>query len=181
MRVPPVVSERFWSEAEDRHAYAVLDGAQNENLLDLLGRQDAPEHVCLLTGELEPDMAEVAPYLVNLRPDCPFTDWLMEEGWAQNWGIFLASPEDLHRVWLHLRRQVMVYGPQLEPLYFRFYDPRVLRGFMRRCEGDRLEGFFGAVSCFLAEAASDSRTLAHLWSRADGKLVTQDVGSRTDT
>ena len=32
-------------------------------------------------GDLEPDMAEVAAYLVLLEVDSPFTQWVLTEGW----------------------------------------------------------------------------------------------------
>jgi hypothetical protein len=166
---------RFWHEAEDKHAYAVLDGAQNPQLLDLLLAPGAPKHECLFAGELEPDMAQVAPYLVALEPGSPFADALLGKGWLPNLGILLISRDELPKVWRQLRQHVMVYGPDLEPLYFRFYDPRVLRMFLPSCEGKSLAEFFGLVDFYFSEA--DATGPAHAWSLGDGKLVREDIGA----
>ena len=68
----------------------------------------------------------------------------------------------------------MVYGPDLEPLYFRYYDPRVLRAWLPTCDPAQLAEFFGPVEFFIAEDEAPSRAFA--WSLADGQLVTQTVG-----
>ena len=73
--------KRLWHEATERVAYAVLDGAQNKSLLDWLFSADPPKFECLFAGELDPDIAEVAPYLVQLAPETRFTQELIEAGW----------------------------------------------------------------------------------------------------
>jgi hypothetical protein len=171
--LPDPLRNRFWREAEDRHAYVVLDGAQNAQLLDWLYGPDAPRFECLLTGDKEPDMAEVAPYLCKLEPGSRFATEVVEKGWGPNWGVLLTSREDLPRVWRHLRQQFRVYGPDLEPLFFRFYDPRVLRMFLPSCDGKQLADFFGCVDFFLSEGEAGAP--AHAWSVADGKLVQEEV------
>jgi hypothetical protein len=172
--MPPAVQARLWAEAADMPAYAILDGARNELLLGQLHGDDAPRWRCLFAGELEPDMAAVAPYLVELEPDAPWTKRLLGEGWGQNFGIFLTSELALPPLWRHLRNQVRVYGPDLEPLFFRFYDPRVLRGWLPTCDARQLAEFFGPVRFFFAEDEEPSRALA--WTLADGRLVAQQVG-----
>ena len=72
--------------------FAVLDGALIPELRMKIYEMQ-PVHHCLLTGDLEPDMAEVAPYLVRLFPNTPFTDWVLSECWGANWGIFLQTRE----------------------------------------------------------------------------------------
>ena len=53
--------------------------------------------MCLYRGELQPDMAEVAPYLVKLDRDAPFTDWVLDRGWGNHWGVFaeIGGPTSL--------------------------------------------------------------------------------------
>ena len=166
---------RLWQEAEDKHAYALLDGAQNPQLLDWLYAPEGPEFRCLFAGELEGDMAEVAPYLVELQRETPFTEQLLGPAWCPNFGLLLTSADALPKVWRHLRQHTMVYGPDLEPLYFRFYDPRVLRGFLPSCNPQQLLNFFGCVDFFLSEGADGGP--AQAWSIGDGKLVREDLSS----
>jgi hypothetical protein len=173
--MPPAVQGRLWQEAGDRPAYAILDGAQNELLVGALHEPGAPPWRCLFTGELEPDVAVVAPYLVELEYSAAFTRRLLAEGWGQNWGVFLTSPIPLAPLWRHLRSQVLVYGPTLDPMFFRYYDPRVLRSFLPTCTPAQLAEFFGPVGFFIAEDETPER--ARAWSLADGRLVAQVVGA----
>ena len=56
--------------------YAVLDGAAVKGLPALLAEHGL-EHVCLLRGEIDPELAQVAPYLVQLPASSSFTEMLM--------------------------------------------------------------------------------------------------------
>jgi hypothetical protein len=171
--MPAAVQARLWSEAGDASAYAILDGARNDMLLGSLHGDGAPRWRCLFAGELEPDMAAVAPYLVELEPDAPWTQRLLGECWGQNFGVFLTSDLALPALWRHLRKQTRVYGPDLEPLFFRFYDPRVLRSYLPTCDARQLAEFFGPVRFFFAEDEDPSRGLT--WTVSQGRLVTQQL------
>ena len=49
------------------------------------------------------------------------------------------------------------------PLYFRYYDPRVLRSFLPTCSPAQLKQMFGPVDAFLAESeAADAVTIYRL-------------------
>ncbi|QWV91992.1 DUF4123 domain-containing protein [Geomonas oryzisoli] len=129
--------------------FAVLDGASVPNLpasLDLY----RPEHTCLLRGVVSPDMVHVAPYLVALERNAPFTDWLLLNGWGKNWGIFGISRRDLRALKRHFRRWVHIEHDG-RPMYFRFYDPTVLRNYLPTCNAEELSTFFGPVRLFLFE------------------------------
>lgn len=143
------VSERLFAE-EAANVYAVLDGASVPNLLDQLYELE-PEHECLYRGELQPDVAEVAPYLVCLEPDSEFTRWLVAEGWGRHWGVFVSSDADLRALRRHFRTFLVVYDPEGKPLYFRYYDPRVLRLYMPTCNEQELQTVFGPVVSYLLE------------------------------
>ncbi len=171
--MPPAVQARLWQEAGDMPAYVILDGAQNPTLLDALHADNSPPWRCLFTGQLEPDMAIVAPYLVELEQSSAFTRRLLAEGWGRNWGVYLTSQLALPALWRNVRQQVHVYGPNLESLFFRFYDPRVMRNYLPTCSQQQLAEFFGPVDFYIAEDEEPGR--AHAWSLADGNLVTQNL------
>ncbi|WP_418316686.1 DUF4123 domain-containing protein [Piscinibacter sakaiensis] len=170
---PESVRSKLWREAADKHLYVILDGAQNENLLDVFDDHPDLEYECLFTQRLEPDMAEVAPYLVELHEGEAFTKWLFEQGWGHNWGIFVITAGDLGDAWRHLRQHVRVYGPDRSRLYFRYYDPRVLHAFLPTCQGPQLADFFGPVEMFVAE--NEGGAGARIYARADGQLVTEVI------
>lgn len=133
--------------------YAILDGASTPNLPMRLFEMQPP-HFCLFTGDLEADMLEVAPYLVRLLPNTPFTDWILREGWGKHWGIFAHSREPIEEMRAHFRSLITVYDEKGTPMFFRYYDPRVLGRFLQTCRADELETFFGNVEAFFAEAKS---------------------------
>ena len=172
--MPPAVQVRLWQEAGDMPAYVILDGAQTPTLLDALHADNSPPWRCLFTGQLEPDMAIVAPYLIELEQSSAFTRRLLAEGWGKNWGVYLTSQLALPALWRNVRQQVHVYGPNLESLYFRFYDPRVMRNYLPTCTPQQLAEFFGPVDFYIAEGEEPGR--AHAWSLADGKLIAQTLG-----
>lgn len=130
--------------------YAILDGASIPNLLSLLA-EDEVDHVCLYRGELDPDLAQAAPYLVHLPEESPFTRLLLQRGWGQHWGILVLSKETLRRLRMHFRKFLMVWDPDGKPLYFRYYDPRVLRIYLPTCNDDELQTLFGPVSTYVME------------------------------
>lgn len=172
---PESVRSKLWREAADKHVYVLLDGAQNESLLDVFFEHPDLEYECLLGGKLAPDMQEVAPYIVELHEDAPFTQWLLENGWAQHWGIFVVSQGDLGEVWRHLRQHTQVRSPDGVELFFRYYDPRVLAAFLPTCDAKQLAEVFGdgVVNLFLAEMEGGEGL--HAYSLANGELVTEVV------
>jgi hypothetical protein len=165
------LSDRLWGVPGQQHTYAILDGASNEGLLDMLYTEPRPGFECLLTGELAPDMAYVAPYVAELVEGSLFSKWALREGWGNHWGIFALSRADLPEVWRHLRALVRVFDPQGNPMYFRFYDPRVLRAYLPNCAQEQLRAMFGPVDKYVVEGEAPNEGLA--FSLADGALVTE--------
>ena len=137
--------------AQDTHnVYAILDGASIKDLLDRL-YSDLPDFICLFPGDLEPDMAYVAPYLVHLKPETPFTDWVLEQGWGKHWGIFALSRNNIRVMRQHFSTFIIVYDTLGTPLRFRYYDPRVLRAYLPTCNANDVNVLFGPVSEYVVE------------------------------
>jgi uncharacterized protein DUF4123 len=152
--------------------FAILDGASVPDLLDHLYAHQRPEFICLYRGELEPDMAEVAPYLVRLEPEAPFTEWLLLQGWGRHWGIFARACADLKTMRRHLRGFLMVQDPLDQQLYFRYYDPRVLSLFLPTCDASQLRVVFGPIACFVCETNNGSEALLQ---RFDAEKLTGEL------
>lgn len=130
----------------DNFVYAVIDGAACPQLRFKL-YDWAPEHCCLYSGKLEPDMEEVAPYLVKLQQDSIFTNWLIKEGWDNHWSIFVESELDFKALRKQIRKLLLVKSPEGETLVFRFYDPRVMSIFLPTCDGDQADELFDGLVC----------------------------------
>jgi hypothetical protein len=127
---------------------AVLDGAREDRLPAFLQAYSV-EHVSLYEGGNE--LKDVAPYLALLPKTSTLWPMLMKEGWGKSWGIYLNSDADLAAVRDHLRRILTLKDEDGRLLYFRFYDPRVLRVFIPTCTPEESTALFGPISRFVME------------------------------
>jgi len=151
------VREQIFSAPEGLKVYAILDGASAQTLPQAI-YQYGVQSICLLRGELDPDLEQVAPYLVELDAESPFTDWVLGEGWGNHWGVFVLSRANSRAMRQHCRSLLYVYDPDNVPLFFRYYDPRVLRVYLPTCDSDELETVFGPVERYMMEG-EDGETL----------------------
>ena len=153
----------------------MLDGAGVAGLLPRLHSPSAPLWSCLFQGQLEPEVAELAPYLLELPRQGPLCDWLLS-GWGSHWGVYLLAPEAMELAALRrqLRQLGLVYGPAGETLLFRWYDPRVLGQVAAQLELAQLQVLFGPLRRFLIEAPAPGPGLALELSA--GKLVISRFG-----
>jgi hypothetical protein len=138
--------------------YAVLDGASVPNLPQEL-YQHEPDFLCLYRGALDPDLAETAPYLVRLEPGTPFTEWVLNEGWGNHWGIFLTASCEMRDLRSHFRKFLIVYDAAGKPLYFRYYDPRVMRAFLPTCNATELQTVIGPIESYFVESEDSAKCL----------------------
>lgn len=138
-------------EDERMQTYALLDAARDERIYPAVLRADC-EWTCLYRGDAAATMAEVAPYLVRLDRASHFAQWLIEEGWGDSWGVFLNAAVTLEILRAHFRRFVFAQLPDGRNVYFRFYDPRVLRVYLPTCTPDETEMLFGPVERFVMES-----------------------------
>lgn len=172
--VESVLAEELFG-FESENIFAVLDGASVPGLLERLA-SDQPAHECLYRGELEPDMREVAPYLVALEKESEFTKWVFERGWTKHWGVLAETGADLRAMRLHLRRFLTVHDEAGKPMLFRYYDPRVLRVYLPTCNKAELEEFFGPIKRFVLEGESGEPLSLEI---ANGALKKRTLGDGT--
>jgi hypothetical protein len=147
------------------YVYTILDAARDERIYPTLLEANR-EYCCLYRGDMAQELAEVAPYLVTLEPQAPFTTWLISHGWGDSWGIFLESSAPLEVLRRHFRRFLMVYDEQGKPLYFRYYDPRVLRVYLPTCTATELDTVFGPVRRYYVEGEDDQTLLEYAYTGA---------------
>ena len=115
-----------------------------------------PPHVCLFSGELAPELAAAAPYLVQLDPESAFTAFVLGNGWDQHWGIIASVPAQVPFRSLrgHFRSFLRVRGPDDDVLLFRYYDPRVFRAYLPTCDAEELAAVYGPVGSYAMEGAT---------------------------
>jgi hypothetical protein len=141
----------FDAARQGESLYAILDAARTVDIPFRL-RSAGVEHDCLYRGRSAEVLWHVAPYLVRCERDTEWIHWLLEEGWGDSWGIYLTSAVGLEGLCEHLRQFLLVRTEEDQELYFRFYDPRVLRAFLPTCSPEETKRLFGPVSCYLMEA-----------------------------
>ena len=170
---PERVREVLWRPSPRGDApqvYAILDGARDERIYPAVEPLDEDEQcVCLLRGELDADLASAAPYLVRLDRDAELTTWLLTQGYADSWGIFLHADAAIDTLRRHLRRFLMVYDHIGKPMYFRYYDPRVLRVYLPTCHATEHDTLFGPVLAYFVEDEQPD-TLIEFAARAGGMV-----------
>jgi hypothetical protein len=135
----------------ERSLYGVFDAARDPRVTSLID-ESVDEAWSLYEGDAGDAMADVAPYLVRFRADSDLLAHLVAEGWGLGWGIYFAADRPVKEVRRHLRRFLMVQAEDTrERLYFRFYDPRVLRDFLPMATPRQRSELFGDLSLFLFE------------------------------
>lgn len=149
--------DRVWSGTPDP-IFAVLDGARDPAVLPSL--RGVPRW-CLFSGSLVPELAAAAPYLAALDRRSEETRDLLSRAWGRSWGVLFASPSDPETLRRHLRRFLRVLDPQGKTVYFRYYDPRVLRVYLPTCNLDELRVFFGPIRRFIVEDKDPSSYSEH--------------------
>ena len=136
--------------AEAGALHVVLDAARSDRILSAL-REAVEEHRSLYEGAQSLALEEVAPYLVRLPADSRLLAQLVHEGWTRRWGIFLEGRVPARELRRHLRRFLVVEEDSGEPLYFRYYDPGVLRDFWPTCSRLQRASLVGPLQAFLVE------------------------------
>jgi hypothetical protein len=138
--------------------YALMDAARDERALNLL--HDSGEHYqSLYEGQQGRELDNWAPHLVALPHNSQLLLWLLKEGWGQNWGVYFTCNQAFLEIRKHFRHFLLVQTEGGEQLYFRFYDPRVLRSFLPACTIEEAEEFLGPVSRYLLEGEHPSELL----------------------
>lgn len=131
--------------------FAVVDAARDERILELL-RESVDDHRSLYEGVKGEALADVAPYLVSFRRGSGLLQRLIEEGWGRSWGIFLVSQSSMKNVRRQFRRFLLVEEDEtFARLYFRFYDPRVMREVMPIATTRQKDTLFDGLDAYLLE------------------------------
>jgi len=161
--------------------FAVLDAARDGMAHDLL-KSSRLRSQPLFDAEKADEVALHMPVLVELGQGGAagvgteaqtFLEDLVRSGWGKGWGIFCTSASLLEEVVTHFRSFVLLRTQEQRPLYFRFYDARVLRAFLPTCEPQELNAIFGPIASYLVEADRPDTLLAFS-PGADG-LITARV------
>jgi hypothetical protein len=134
-----------------RGTQLLLDGARMGTFLAEAKARNSSQ-ACLYSGPTQQKLSAVAPYIFQYAHGTPFSNWYLHKGWGQSWGILVKSAWPLTELHKHFRKFMMVQTESGRSLYFRFYDPRVMRIFLPTCDTAQILEFFGqAIEYFIVE------------------------------
>ncbi|MEK9149335.1 MAG: DUF4123 domain-containing protein [Candidatus Desantisbacteria bacterium] len=137
--------------------FAILDAARSDEVLARL-IQSETEYESLFKGRKEEGLYDVAPFLVVCKEKTELMQWLTSEGWGESLGVFFSSPDSFKNLLCHFQNLLIVKGSDGDEMYFRFYDPRVLRAYLPTCTMQELNLFFGNINRFMVES-KDSKLI----------------------
>lgn len=127
---------------------------------------------CLFTGDLAEELEDVAPYLGRLASVDVGVKETIDDLLTRQLAILVrlsddtVSFSDLHR---HFRKFNVVYGPESNPMFFRYYDSRVLVSVLTVMDPAQREAFFGPVARFVL--AAEAGRLVQCFRRGDEHAV----------
>ncbi|MGB9466237.1 MAG: DUF4123 domain-containing protein [Candidatus Acidiferrum sp.] len=131
--------------------YALLDASREPSVLKVI-LESKEEYQSLYEGAQGAQLAHFAPYLVRVPQKSALLDVLVQQAWSKSWGVFVTCDQPLKDLRTHFRHFLTVKLPDGQQVYFRYYDPRVLRLFLPTCLPEETTQFFGPVRHFLIEA-----------------------------
>jgi hypothetical protein len=169
---PPHVAVAKILRNDPAPLFALLDSARDPGILPLVADSGQP-YQSLFEGPEAPELAQAAPYLVQVDKKSKFLDEALERGWGQSWGMYLSAPMAHGALRSHLRESLMVKNESGEEYYFRFYDPRVLPTYLRTAKPEEARRFFGAIQHIRMEG-SGPEVLLEFGCGAEG-VTSQEI------
>ena len=133
----------IWNKREAERLYVVLDPAGSSAILAGVLKLGPLRARCLFEGNAQREQWSVAPYLLELDPDV--IRWLVGEVWREPWGIVISTRAPMDEVYEHLGSLLFVEDEAGNPLFFRYYDPRVLEPFIESCTDQELRELTGPL------------------------------------
>jgi len=148
-------------------AASLLPSSSLRNQRLFAGETTGPAHIPILV-----ELGQAGSAVVGAETQA-FLETLLRSGWGKSCGIFCTSQSPFDDLLDHFRSFLLMNTAEQPPLYFRFYDPRVLRAFLPTCEPQELRAIFGPVASYLVESERSDMMLA--FSPGADRLITAQV------
>jgi hypothetical protein len=162
---------------DEQPLFGVFDAARDARIVVLLD-ESIDDASSLYEGVDGDGLADVAPYLVRFSPDSALLDRIVDEGWGLAWGVYFTASRPSKDIRRHLRRFLMVEPEdRKERMYFRYYDPRVLRDFLPIATPRQRSEFFGDISWFLMEAEDGTLVRTDPFERAGAAFDDEETAT----
>ena len=146
---------------QPQSVFAIMDGARDRSISGLL-RESGFRHQSLYEGAEGEELAPFGPYLAQIRGSAESIRRWLDQALGRSFGVHLFCDQPFELVRRHLRRFLIVQLEDGRRVYFRFYDPRVLRAFLPGCTHEEWIQFFGPIETYVVESAGpDDLLLFH--------------------
>lgn len=153
----------LWADTS-LQVYALVLGRNVPELPRALADADAARTLdsydCLWPGALAPQRRLQAPYLVALRQDSPFTDWLLQQAAADfgEWGVLMRSSARFLALRSHCRALCKARLSGGQEIALDWMDPPVLRALLALASADQVEQMLAPLQA-LVLVGTDAWTL----------------------
>ncbi|WP_077035848.1 DUF4123 domain-containing protein [Pelomonas sp. KK5] len=172
---PAQLKSALWADRLVQ-VYALILGHRIGELPERLAAADGDAQItsydCVLPGALSPQRRRTAPYLVALKPESTFTDWLLNKaaGEFADWGVLVRTRLSFLGLRSHSRDCLEGRLPDGQPIVLEWMDPAVLRLLLPLAPGDQVEELLGPLET-LVMTGTERWTLC---SQQFGRLQMQD-------
>ncbi|MFO0938012.1 MAG: DUF4123 domain-containing protein [Gemmataceae bacterium] len=148
--------------------YGLLDAAREPTIVSRMERAKH-EFQCLYDGEKGDEFSAFGPWLVHLPKSTEFLSELVRDGWGKSWGLFIVCDHPFAEIRRHLRKFLLAKLPDGREVFFRFYDPRVLRTYLPTCTAEEVREFVGPLDRILVESTNGVEVLEFAGNFRDWK------------
>ena len=151
---PEQLKASLWADTNVQ-VYALILGRSVGDLPERLAQADAGRELgsydCLWPGALGPIRRQQAPFLVLLKRDSAFTDWLLREAGAGfgEWGVLMRSSRSFLAMRSHCRHCSQARLPDGTEIEIDWMDPLLLRALLPLAPRDQVEDLFAPLDALI--------------------------------
>jgi hypothetical protein len=162
----------LWDQAERKmcNLYALVDSARNDEVFKYF-LTDNVTYRSLFEGKMDIKFFGVSGFLLECKKNSILFNWLTDDAWGTSCCVFLISKDPFEEVLNHFQKFNRVYLEDDDVVYFRYYDPRVLRIYLPTCNNKEINTFFGEIESFFVESENpkliaEFQKLTNIWSNS---------------
>ena len=171
----PATFKQLEGLSDKQCLYCVLDSC-NHPLVLRMAQIRSSQAESLYKNQAAIDFEDFAPYL--FEADVTLLKWIEENLVGKHFGIFIESDLDRSELRKHLRKFLMVDGPEDRRLYFRFYDPRVIGGFLVTAKAEDAVRFLAPMKSLLFLNPEEELCRIQLAKSLDGQNASPDQSQK---
>ena len=147
-----VLEAFLWPKGARRDVWMIVDAARDRRIFGMLLDGFYSDHMCLFSGPLTPALSRWLrriSFALNTKVRKRSVLWRTR---GETTGVcFSDQVWDARSCDVTFVSSLLVHDSRGDRLFFRYYDPRVLRVYLPTCTRDELRTVFGGIECFWME------------------------------